>query len=217
MTRGNVRLYIKNSKRSTWQKNKRDILSKPAISPNTKKTYTQEEIEDLNKLVKELKGYMCQTFVFGLLAADLSDNAKNTLIEIQDKTKEKVNLTDPNMFRYAKIARARVNTAKIQVESANHFFLRMTNQISNTIIKENGDTCLEYIQKYSDMYCMFLRVFGIIFEQTQYDNDRLEIVWNTLVDLTKQFGLKIDEKEPDWTNFKKVQEEVYKEAKKQNI
>lgn len=216
--KGKVQICIKDGSMATPSPRKvkkfhEAFFTKSAIPLGTKRAYTQEElkeIEDLNKLVKELKGYMCQTFVFGLFAADISDNAKNTLIEIQDKIKEKVNLADPNIFRFAKHAREKV-------ESANHYFLRMTNQISNAIIKENGDTCLEYIQESSDMYCMFLRVFGIIFEQTQYDNDRLEIVWNTLVDLTKQFGLKIDENEPDWTNFKKVQEEVYKETKKQNI
>lgn len=172
-----------------------------------KRTYTQEEVQAIKESLTKLKFAMSQTYIFGLLSADLSKTASNALIESQKLLREQMGLLDPKFFYYFK-------HAIDHLEKAKDYLYASTNRLSYEIIDSSGERALEYVQDSSDMFQMFLGIFSILIEQTYYDVNRLEIVWNTLVDLIKQFGLTFDEEEPDWTNFKNICEAINEEEYK---
>ena len=147
--------------------------------------------KELKEKAEYLKFELSQVFIFALLTADVSYNARQSLKDIQELLKKKIDLYEPNIFKY-------IDKAMIQTDSAQHFFLKATNKLSNALIEEGMEDKLEEIQKNSDLYCIYVSMFATILRRTLYDCTSLKTVWNMLKTMATDIGIELNENEPDW-------------------
>lgn len=173
------------------KRKKNSAYTKPMKQPKEKVHLTDEQKKELKEKAEYLKFELSQAYIFALLTADVSYNAKQSLKDIQEMLKKKIDLYEPNIFKY-------IDKAMIQTDSAQHFFLKATNKLSNALIEEGMEDKLEEIQKNSDLYCIYISMFATILRRTLYDSSLLKIVWNRLKRIAKDIGIELHEKEPDW-------------------
>lgn len=173
------------------KKKKNSAYTKPMKQPKEKVQLTDEQRKELKEKVEYLKFELSQVFIFALLTADISDNAKQSLKDAQEILKRKIDLYEPNIFKY-------IDKAIGKTDSIKHYFLKSTNKLSNALIEEGMEDKLEEIQKNSDLYCIYVTMFATILRRTLYDCTLLKSVWNSLKTMATDIGIELDEKEPDW-------------------
>lgn len=179
------------------RKKKGTACTKPKKQTIEKVSLTEEQEKELQDKISELKMCLCESFIHALITADISDRAKESLNDIQEMLKNKVDLFEPNIFKYISLAYEKIN-------SAQHYFYKVTNKVTEIVVKEDGDNRLESIQEQSDVACFFIAKFSTILQAVQFDATQLKVVWNGLLSLANKIGIEIDEEEPDWASLEDV-------------
>jgi hypothetical protein len=173
------------------KRKKNSAYTKPMKQPKGEVQLTDEQRKEIKEKAEYLKIELSQVFIFALLTADISDNAKQSLKDIQEILKRKIDLYEPNIFKY-------IDKAMEKTDSAQHFFLKATNKLSNALIEEGMEDKLEEIQKNSDLYCIYVSMFATILRRMLYDCTSLKTIWNSLKTMATDIGIELNEKEPDW-------------------
>lgn len=191
------------------KRKKNSAYTKPMKQPKEKVYLTDEQRKELKEKAEHLKFELSQAYIFALLTADVSYDARQSLKDIQEMLKRKIDLYEPNIFKY-------IDKAMIRTGSAEHYFLKATNKLSNALIDEGMEDKLEEIQKNSSLYCIYISMFATILRQTLYDSSLLKFVWNSLKQIAKDIGIELHEKEPDWVALEEGIKKNFEESETYN-